>query len=59
MPDDDTRELQLDQLRREREERAAAAAAREPEEERRHARRAERAAYLRSKLDEQAESERG
>jgi cob(I)alamin adenosyltransferase len=44
------------QADRERTERAAAEHAADEDEARAHARRAERAAYLRGKLDEQAES---
>ncbi len=44
------------QVDRERTERAAAEHAIDQDEARAHERRAERAAYLRSKLDEQAES---
>jgi len=57
MPDPETQELQLDQLRRERGERGAAEEAVEPEEAAQHDRRADRAAYLRGKLAERARSE--
>jgi hypothetical protein len=57
MPDPETEELRVEQVRREREEHARAREAGEPSEERQHERRAERAAYLREKLDERAESE--
>jgi SAM-dependent methyltransferase len=57
MPDPETQELQLDQLRRERGERAAAEEAAEPDEAHQHARRADRAAYLRDRLEERARSE--
>ena len=57
MPDPETQELQLEQLRRERAERGAAEAAPDPEEAAQHDRRAERAAYLREKLAERARSE--
>jgi hypothetical protein len=57
MPDPKTEELQLEQLRREREERERAGEASEPAEERAHERRADRAAYLKDKLDERARSE--
>ena len=57
MPDPKTEELRLEQLARERTEREQAGAASEPAEERAHRRRAERAAYLKEKLDERAESE--
>ena len=53
-----TEELRLSQLRREStERREAERAASEPEGEQ-HARRAEKADYLRQKLDERAEAER-
>lgn len=45
------------QAEREEAERERAERAADPAEEHAHARRAERAAYLREKLDEQAESE--
>jgi hypothetical protein len=57
MPDPETQELRLEQIRREREEREQAGEASEPAEEKTHARRAERAAYLREKLGERAKSE--
>jgi hypothetical protein len=57
MPDPKTEELRLEQLQRERAEREQADEAAEPAEERAHARRAERAAYLKKKLDERARSE--
>ncbi len=57
MPDPETEELRLEQIRRERAERDQAASADESAEERQHERRAERAAYLKDKLDERAESE--
>src|SRR5918999_317264 len=57
MADPKTEELRVDQIRREREEHAAARAAQLDDDERQHARRAERAAYLREKLDERAQSE--
>ena len=58
--DDDptTEELRALQAEREAAEREMAEQAPDPREERAHERRAERAAYLRDKLDEQAESER-
>ena len=55
--DPPTEELRADQARRESAEREMAAEAADPEEARAHARRAERAAYLREKLDEQARSQ--
>ncbi len=57
MPDPKTEEMRLDQIRREREEREQARGATEPEGEKAHARRADRAAYLREKLAERARSE--
>ena len=57
MPDPETQELRLEQIRREREEREQSDEAGEPAERTTHARRAERAAYLREKLGDRAESE--
>ena len=58
MPDDPpTEEMRAVQAERVAEERRRAAEAQEPEEVRTHERRAERADYLRSKLDEQADSQ--
>jgi hypothetical protein len=57
MPDPKTEELRLEQIARERAEREQADQSSEPAEEKAHARRAERAAYLKEKLDERAESE--
>lgn len=57
MEDADTRELRRDQLDREREERARAGAAEQHEEAHQHARRADKAAYLKAKLDERARAE--
>jgi hypothetical protein len=57
MADPKTDELRVEQIEREREEHARARAAHEPDEEHQHERRAERAGYLREKLDERAESE--
>jgi hypothetical protein len=57
MPDPKTEEMRLEQIRRERSERDQAREADEPADERAHDRRAERAAYLREKLDERARSE--
>ena len=57
MADPETQELRVEQIRRERDEHTRAREAEEPAEERQHARRAERAAYLREKLDARAESE--
>src|SRR6185312_16226943 len=57
VPDPQTEELRLEQIERERKEhRQADLAADEPETQQ-HERRAERASYLREKLDERAESE--
>ena len=52
-----TEELRALQAEREETERELAESAAEETEERAHRRRSERAAYLREKLDEQAESE--
>jgi hypothetical protein len=58
MPDDPpTEEMRAIQADRAEEERRRAATAEEVEEPRTHERRAERASYLREKLDEQAESQ--
>jgi len=59
--DDDpiTEELRTDALEREREERRRAQEADRDEETQAHRRRAEKAEYLRRKLDERAKSERG
>jgi hypothetical protein len=57
MADPKTEELRLEQVARERSEREQAGEASEPAEERAHRRRAERAAYLKAKLDERAKSE--
>ena len=57
MADDETEELRVEQIRRERTARERAEEADEPTEERTEERRAERAAYLKRKLDERAESE--
>ena len=57
MPDPKTEEMQVEQIRRERDERARAQEAEQPVDERAHERRAERAAYLKEKLDERARSE--
>jgi hypothetical protein len=61
MPDDDdptTEQLRAVQARRADREAAEADEADRPEEERAHQRRSDKAAYLRDKLAEQAESER-
>ncbi|HEY6694250.1 MAG TPA: hypothetical protein VI006_15475 [Solirubrobacteraceae bacterium] len=57
MPDPKTEELRIEQIQRERSEREQAGDAVEPAEEKTHERRADRAAYLKSKLDERAKSE--
>jgi hypothetical protein len=57
MADPKTEELRLEQTQRERSEREQATESLEPGEERMHRRRADRAAYLKSKLDERARSE--
>lgn len=57
MPEDETEELRVEQIQREREERARARDADQPAEERAAERRADRAHYLKEKLDERAESE--
>ena len=57
MADDETDELRVEQVRRERAARARAEETDERTEERTEERRAERAAYLKEKLDERAESE--
>lgn len=53
-----TEELRLEQVARERAERQQVTRAVAPEEEDQHARRAEKAGYLREKLEERAEAER-
>jgi hypothetical protein len=57
MAEPETEGMRVEQIRRERRERAHARDAELPAEERAHERRAERAAYLREKLGERAESE--
>jgi membrane protein len=57
MADPKTDELRVEQIKRERDESEAARDADADADEEQHARRAERAAYLREKLDERAESE--
>ncbi len=54
----DTEQLRAEQLKRELEERKAAEAAPVEEETAQHDRRAEKARYLREKLEKRAESER-
>ena len=56
--DPTTQELRLDQLRREADERTQADQALGEEEAEQHERRAEKASYLRERLEERAESER-
>jgi hypothetical protein len=56
--DPDTQELRLEQLRREVEEQERAQKAPDPEEQAQHGRRAEKAQYLREKLEERAAAER-
>jgi hypothetical protein len=57
MPDPKTEEMRLEQIKRERSESDQARDADEPADGETHARRAQRAAYLREKLDERARSE--
>ena len=57
MADPKTEELRLEQIHRERSERDQTGESFEPAEQRTHRRRADRAAYLKSKLDERARSE--
>jgi hypothetical protein len=57
MPDPKTDELRIEQIQRERSEREQAGDAPEPADEHAHERRADRAAYLKSKLEERAKSE--
>ena len=57
MPDPKTDELRLDQIQRARDEHARAQEAPLEEETEQHARRAERASYLKEKLDERAAAE--
>jgi hypothetical protein len=57
MPDPKTEELRIEQIQRVRNEREQADDATEAAEEKTHERRAERAAYLKEKLDERAKSE--
>jgi hypothetical protein len=53
-----TQELRLDQLRREQAERERAEKGISPDDTGQHERRADKASYLREKLDERAEAER-
>jgi hypothetical protein len=57
MADPKTEELRVEQIQRERAEREQAHESPEAAEEKTHRRRAERAAYLKEKLDERAKSE--
>lgn len=57
MPDPKTEEMRLEQLQKERSERSQARESHEDAEEHTHKRRADRAAYLKRKLDERARSE--
>ncbi len=57
MPDPETREMQIVQSEREEVERKAAETASDDTETATHERRADRAAYLRAKLEERARSE--
>jgi hypothetical protein len=57
MADPKTEELRLEQIQRERAEREQETESAEPAEQRTHRRRGDRAAYLKSKLDERARSE--
>ena len=57
MPDPKTEELRRDQIERAREERTRADGAEEPAAEEAHARRADKADYLREKLAERADAE--
>ena len=57
MADPKTEELRLEQVQRSRSERKQAEEAPEAAEEKTHRRRAERAAYLKERLDERAKSE--
>jgi hypothetical protein len=57
MAEPETEELRVEQIRRERAEHDRARTSEEPAEERAHERRAQKAAYLREKLDERARAE--
>ena len=57
MPDPDTEEMRLEQLERERKEHARADASPDEPETAQHERRAERAGYLKEKLEERGEAE--
>jgi hypothetical protein len=56
--DPTTQELRLEQLRREATERERAGTSIEADEAEQHERRADKASYLREKLEERAEAER-
>jgi len=56
--DPTTEELRLEQLQREAKERERAGGAAEEDEAEQHERRADKASYLREKLEERAEAER-
>jgi hypothetical protein len=56
--DPTTQELRVEQLQRERAEREAASGGVTPDDTEQHERRAEKASYLREKLEERAEAER-
>lgn len=53
-----TQELRIEQLQRERSERERAAEGATPDDTEQHERRADKASYLREKLEERAEAER-
>ena len=55
--DPTTQELRLEQLQRERAERDAAERGATPDDTEQHERRAEKASYLRAKLEQRAEAE--
>jgi len=57
MEDPETKELRIEEIHREAAERERAGDAEDPTEEHTHVRRAEKHAYLRSKLEERARSE--
>jgi hypothetical protein len=57
MPDPETQEMRIEQVRRARAERDQARAAGDPDERAQHERRAEKAAYLKRKLDQRARAE--
>ncbi|HEX8065660.1 MAG TPA: hypothetical protein VF520_03935 [Thermoleophilaceae bacterium] len=58
MEDPTTQELRVEQLRRELTEREAAESAPTEDDTEQHARRADKAGYLKEKLNERADSER-